>query len=391
MDFKKLKNKLVQSYRKSIFILPFLIVALVIWVFGFILFFIENRYGNPSFKSIFDGIWAAIITLSSTGYGLKVAESFWGKIFTFIIIFFGIGLVSYLSGIFASLFVDKNSKARRGLMEYPKLKNHLVICGWSDRMKEILTFIIEESEDLHANEIVILNNAEPERVELLREDKLLTDIKFVRGEYFTPTHLKRANISDAKKVIVLADTLINSSFSEIDSKTIMTVMTIKSISRDTYVCAELLDKKYEGNLKQASCDEILLSREMSKNIIASATMSQGMSHIMYELLKGSNSLLKTVPINENFYGKNYGSYIEEVGKDGVVVLGVLENAVPVNIMKIEALREAQKTTDISRLVQNLQDVKVMSVNNPYFAPSDDYLIKKHSLAIVLERSQTDDK
>ena len=73
----------------------------------------------------------------------------------------------------------------------------------------------------------------------------------------------------------------------------------------------------------------------------------------------------------------------------MVVLGILENAVPVNIMKMDALREAQKTTDISRLVQNLKDVKEMSVNNPYFAPSKDYIIKKHSMAIVLERAVVD--
>ena len=55
-------------------------------------------------------------------------------------------------------------------------------------------------------------------------------------------------------------------------------------------------------------------------------------------------------------------------------------------MKMDALREAQKTTDISKLVQNLKDVKEMSVNNPVFAPSDDYIIKKHSMAIILERA-----
>lgn len=387
MDFKKFFQKLFSSIRRSTFLIPFVVVVVVIWIFGFVLFFLENDYGNPAFVNIFDGIWAAIITLSSTGYGLKVAESFWGKIFTFVIIFFGIGLVSYLSGAFASLFVDRNSKARRGLMEYPKLKNHLVICGWSNRMKEILAFIIEESDELHARDIVILNNADPEMIEVLREDKLLTDIKFVRGEFFAPVHLKRANISDARKVIVLADSLIKTSFAEIDSKTIMTVMTIKSISRDTYVCAELLDKKYEGNLKQASCDEILLSREMAKNIIASATISQGMSHIIYELLKGTDTLLKTMNIPDKFFGKPYGDFLKDVEIGGLVVMGVLENAVPVNTMKMEALREAQKTTDISRLVQNLQDVKVMSVNNPYFAPSPDYIIKKHSLAIVIMREE----
>ena len=387
MENKKKIKRFLKLLSTSKFLLPGIFVSLVIWVFGFVLFVLEHNAGNQEFGSLFDGIWATIITLSSTGYGLKVAESFAGRIFTIIIIFFGIGFVSYLSGIFASLFVDRNSKARRGLMEYPKLKNHLIICGWTKRMKDILLDILSDGSDLHSSEIILLNNADPSLIEELREDKTLSDIKFVKGDFFAPQHLNRANVVDCNKVVVLADTLVQTSYAEIDSKTIMTVMTIKSISRDTYVCAELLDKKYEGNLKQASCDEILLSREMAKNIVASATVSQGMSHIVYELLKGSDSLLKTMEISGKFFGKEYHEFLKHVGKKGLVVIGILENAIPVNIMKMDALREAQKTTDISRLVQNLKEVKEMSVNNPYFAPAKDYIIKKHSMAIVLDRGE----
>jgi len=388
--FKKKAKKVLLDFfsyiRKSRFFIPALVVSLIIWFFGYVIFALESRHGNDQFSNIFDGIWYSVVTLSSTGYGEKVAASFVGKLFTFIIIFFGIGFISYLSGVFASLFVDRNSKARRGLMDFPNIKNHIVICGWTDRMKEILEYMLQESPELNAREIILLNNAEPEILEVLRENKKLTEVKFVRGDFFSPEHLNRASIKTAKKVVVLADKLEDSSISEIDSKTIMTVMTIKSMARDTYVCAELLDKKYESNLRQASCDEILLSREMSKNILASTTISQGMAHIVYELVRGSGSLLKTMEIPASFFNKKYREFLDTMLKDGVVILGVLEHAVPVNIMKMDALREAQKTTDISKLVQNLKDVKEMSVNNPIFAPSDDYIIKKHSMAIILERA-----
>ena len=120
-------------------------MTLIIWFFGFVLFILENGYGNPQFETLFDGVWAAIITLSSTRLRYKSCPVFSGRLFTFIVIFFGIGLISYLSGVFASLFVDRNSKARRGLMDFPKIKDHIVICGWSSRMKEILSYVIEES------------------------------------------------------------------------------------------------------------------------------------------------------------------------------------------------------------------------------------------------------
>ena len=56
-----------------------------------------------------------------------------------------------------------------------------------------------------------------------------------------------------------------------------------------------------------------------------------------------------------------------------------------NKMKREALREAQKTPDISKLVANLKDVKDLLINNPVLLPNDDYVIKNNSMGIILTR------
>ena len=64
--------------------------------------------------------------------------------------------------------------------------------------------------------------------------------------------LQRANIKYAKRVLVLVDNFVQGSIQEIDSRTVMAVITIKSISKSVYVCAELLDEKFER------LDEILI-------------------------------------------------------------------------------------------------------------------------------------
>ena len=68
-----------------------------------------------------------------------------------------------------------------------------------------------------------------------------------------------------------------------------------------------------------------------------------------------------------------------------MLLGVLENTGSPNRMKIEALREAQKTSDVSQLITNLQKVKGLEVNRPLFLPADDHPIQRYTQAIVLER------
>ena len=190
-------------------------------------------------------------------------------------------------------------------MEYKKLKNHLIICGWKEDMEDILLDILRVAPDTDAENIVIVSNVEPERVEALKDRPQLKGLKFVRGDYFAETSLLRANAKTAKKVLILADTLESNAPSEVDSKTVMTVLTVKALCKDVYVCAEILDKKYESYLRHAQCDEIIFSREFSRRVLANTSATNGMSHIIYELLSQdkSRSRIVTHPIPSEYVGK----------------------------------------------------------------------------------------
>jgi len=188
-------------------------------------------------------------------------------------------------------------------------------------------------------------------------------------------------------VLILADTFDSGAVSEVDSKSVMTVLTIKAMAKNVYTTVELLDRKYENYLKQALCDEILFSRDFSRQMLANTTAINGMSHIIHDLLSQTNSKLSTCGIPDEFLGKTFGQYKEAFNAfQNTILIGILENTGFPNMIKMEALREAQKTSDVSRLVNNLQKVKEIEINRPVLVPSEDYVIQKHSQAIILERS-----
>jgi len=361
------------------FMVSFVVMGVLVWAF--------ELPHNDQFSSVMDGLWWSVITFSTTGYGDKVPVTFVGRLVTVLTVMMGIGGTSLLSGALASVLVDRNTRARRGLMDHKKLKDHLIICGWKNDMKEILLDILHISADIDSDRLLVISNVEAERVEELKEDQQLSDLKFVRGDYFAESSLRRANVESARKILILADTLESSAASEVDSKTVMTVLTIKAISRDIYVAAEVLDKKYESYLKQAMCDEILFSRDFSRHMLATTSATNGMSHIIYDLLTqgGGTSRLTTEPIPGSGKVKTYGELkLLFTGSDRLL-LGVLENTGSPNRMKREALRDAQKTSDVSQLITNLQKVKGLQVNKPRFLPPDDLPIQRHTRAIVLER------
>lgn len=279
-------------------------------------------------------------------------------------------------------------------MDYQRLRNHLVICGWKHDMQDILNGILRANPGLHSDQLVLVSNVDPQLVDQLKESSRLNGLKFVKGDYFAEPVLQRANIGGSAKVMVLADTLESSAVSEVDSKTVMTVLTCKAMSRETYVIAEILDRKFESYLRHAQCDEIVFSQDFSRQLIASTSSTNGMSHIVYDLIsqRQSDAVLKTLPVPERLIGQSYARLCADItaaasaDNKSIMILGLLQNTGTQTRMKIEALKEAQKTSDISRLVANIQGVKGLEANKPMLLPADDTVVPRYSAAIVLERS-----
>lgn len=384
--FRQIKN----IYRSSLF--PFTIVALVLFAaIAFVLYAFEQNNNGNTFSNIFDSFWFAFVTLSTTGYGDIVPVTVGGRLIAIISVFLGIVLTSVLSGRLASLFVEERSKSRRGLMKLRKINNHLIICGWKKNMAAILNDILNVS-NFNSEDIVIISNIKTEDVDDLRQQNQLAKLNFIRGDFSIQANLERAQVVAARKVMIFADTQI-SNITEIDAKTVMTALTVKSISRDTYVCAELLDKNYEGYLKQTNCDEIIYPRQINQKVVACSTATNGLSKIFNALLGGADDGAKifTAPLPAQLIGKEYRLALDMFSnKNGMVLLGLMENTGTINQMKMTALREAQKTADISSLLGNLRQVKNLQINHPNIAPDEGYIINKNSQLIMLKRTYAED-
>jgi voltage-gated potassium channel len=380
--FKRLPRPLKRLVRSRAYPVV-LAILLVLTLSSFWVLFFE-REANQSFQSFGDAVWWTLVTAATVGYGDKVPITTGGRLVGVLVMVFGVGLVGMVTGRIASWLVEWKIKEGGGLSTQKKTKGHFIICGWKHEMARVLKDILAVNPDFSDEDIVLVSMVEPATVENLRGEPELQAIRFVRGDYVDETVLHRANVKQAVRVLILADTSAQASAQEIDARAVMAVLTIKTISKYIYTCVELIDSKFKRYLENVHCDEILLSREHNRILLANAASASGISHVVHELIDVEKGPLVTTRFPGRFVGDtfdNLGRHFRET--DRSILIGVLENTGNIFHRKREALRDAQKTPDVARLVANLQAVKELRGNQPVFNPGPDYLIKPNSRAILI--------
>ena len=84
-------------------IVLFVVAAMILLYLAAVGIYYFERDAQPDkFSSIFDGLWWAVATLTTVGYGDVYPVTVGGRIFTFIVLLIGLGIVAVPTGLFAS-------------------------------------------------------------------------------------------------------------------------------------------------------------------------------------------------------------------------------------------------------------------------------------------------
>jgi voltage-gated potassium channel len=364
----------------------FIMISVIL--ISMILFYLAEKGHNQNVRNLFDSFWYTVVTLATVGYGDITPVTVLGRIIGIFSIIFGVVFVGAVSGKIASYLIDQQLRRGKGLLKLKNLQNHFIICGWKNDFQNIIDGVLETNPEFETSDLVLINNAPVENMELFMTNPDYKLINFIHGDFIDESVLSRSNIKFAKRILILADTSANQNEMEIDSRTILAVMTIRKLNRNIYTVAELLDEKFEKYLNMSHCDEIILTKHYERILLVNASSGTGISHVVRDLLAVENKQRITIlNIPSEFVGISYKKafdfYLE---KKKSILIGLLENTGNFFSRKKEALSEAQKTPDISTIVENLKKVKELRANNPILNPGFDYIIKSNSMAIVVGES-----
>lgn len=91
------------------FVLFFSLAALLIFLAAVGIYHFENEAQPEAFASIFHSLWWSVTTLTTVGYGDVYPVTLGGRIFTFIVLIVGVGIVAVPTGLVSAAL----SEARR--------------------------------------------------------------------------------------------------------------------------------------------------------------------------------------------------------------------------------------------------------------------------------------
>ena len=262
---------------KSNNLLKVVIGIVLIWLIGAIIIsFIEGG----DFNNIWNSLWWTIVTMTTVGYGDMAPDSSLGRVLAIIIMFCGISLIAIITGTISSIFTANKIMEGKGLGNINFTK-HTLICGWNKNINEIINSLI--AKDKQCN-IVLINNQNEDTVNSILSAFQKSSIKYVKGDFSIDTILTKANAQHAKNAIIL-----NGQELKNDEKVILATLTLKKISNNIKVVAQITDKEKVSFLKRANVDAVLINDNFESFMATSHISNPSIAHAIEQIIDSTSS------------------------------------------------------------------------------------------------------
>ncbi|GAB6136896.1 potassium channel family protein [Halanaerobaculum tunisiense] len=259
------------------------------------------------FETFGDALWWAIVTATTVGYGDMYPETFLGRAIAILVMMLGIGTFGGITAKLADIFIE--TKRRREFGEVKaNYEDHLIICGWNQKVRDIINHIINENLE---KQIVLV--ADIERNPFPDQEA----IHFVKGVMDNEEVLKKAGVMKARAAIVLNK-------KENDAKTVLTVLNIENLNREIYTVAEISDSRNKVHLKNANVDEIIVEDAISSQLLVRSALYSGTSKIIGELLsnESGNQIYMLAASEEDIETEFLDLFVKYKEKQGLILIGI---------------------------------------------------------------------
>jgi voltage-gated potassium channel len=260
------------------------LLTLVVVAFNALGLYITNNAEYPTYYVAFAHCLALI------GFVDDETTTWMGKIFTSFVLIANIAFVGMFISIVTNKLGDVMEKLKKGGIKGLKLKNHIILCGFSDSTKYVINEILSNKKMYSTMQIVLVTE---------QENPEFNGIIYVHGDYSDITLLQKLNIKKAKVAIVFAEQNDSESSKIVDMRTVLTVYNLKSENSKIHTIAEIFRKENAHILtEKIQCEEIIYKESIDSHLIATCLRHPKLSSVIYELLNLEGRVIQEKTLKE---------------------------------------------------------------------------------------------
>ena len=189
--------------------------------------------------------------------------------------------------------------------------NRTVILGVNERIGTLVRLLRAQGREL----VVVSANAK-------RFARDLSDVEVIHGDFIDRRNIKRARIQDAEAVIILAET-VNKKPRDADARSVVATLAVEAAFPEVRTVVEALSEDTAYHLRNAGVDEIIVSGELTADILAFSTTHPDYGNHLEVLLRFAHqNRIVTAPVRERLVGKKFAEANLTMIRERKILLGV---------------------------------------------------------------------
>jgi voltage-gated potassium channel len=260
-----------------------LLALVVMGVIAAMVVYFSERGSNPEIHSIWSAFyWVAATFIDDAPFATNSSAV---RFSYYTILLIVPAVFSLVTAAIASRMLQVVLRRNAGLGRV-RLKDHMVILGWSGKGNEILAEI-RRRDDAHVPEVVLL-------APLDKNPSADPMVQFISGDPTKEEDLDRVSIRSAKTAVILADNSYpDIDVEDMDSRTLLTTLAVESMNPKCYTCVEVVRTDNAQHFNRTKANELVVSGRMTGALLAHSAVTHGLSKIIGDLI--------TFPENNEFY------------------------------------------------------------------------------------------
>ena len=306
----------------TLYLTAFSALGVFVLVGGVSMWLVE-RFENPSVQTVSDGLWWALVTITTVGFGDVYPVTSLGRGVAGVLMVSGMFMLALFAGIVGHSLLNAVLSIREDQFRMSTNINHIIVCGYDPGSAMLLETLLEEV-DTDAHDIVIFDDEE-------RPRELPGTFTWVRGDPTKESELHKVRMTHARAVIIVGAR--DRPPADADATTILTLFTIRRWMRSSlqavrvrplYVVAEILDAENVEHARTAGADEVIETTRMGFSLLAHAVSQPGTAEVLGDVVRaGSHSLYVGAVPDEYALPVRYGELTSSLrAQHGLLVLGL---------------------------------------------------------------------